>query len=290
MSATGRRPVPRFGHGSRVPGWDEAVDLTKAPAGVPDPATTPVPPGLRETIEAAMAKYPDRRSAAIPALHAAQEVHGWCSPQAIDEVAAVMQLTPAYLTAVATFYDMFSTVPKPRNDVYVCTNISCSLLGADAFFEAMLAAAEDDPDVDVRSFECLGACDIAPMASVNGEYVGPLELDDAPRIVEDLRAGRDVLEHKQLRYRRSADPGVAEEETDFGPPDRDTTEMADTAGLGPEGDAEDPPGPTAAIELTDAQLAEHPEPEAHTDQDEHPAGEGHEAAQDGGPGEAEAGE
>ena len=237
MSAT-RRPVPRFGHGSRVPGWDEAVDLTKDPATIPDPATTPVPPGLQETIEAAMAKYPDRRSAAIPALHAAQEVHGWCSPQAIDEVASVMRLTPAYLTAVATFYDMFSTVLKPRNDVYVCTNISCSLLGADAFFEAMLAAAEDDPDVDVRSFECLGACDIAPMASVNGEYVGPLELDDAPRIVEDLRAGRDVLEHKQLRYRRSADPGVAEEETDFGPPDRDTTEMADTAGLGPE-EAED---------------------------------------------------
>ena len=72
MSAT-RRPVPRFGHGSRVPGWDEAVDLTKEPATVPDPATTPVPPGLKETIEAAMAKYPDRRSAAIPALHAAQE-------------------------------------------------------------------------------------------------------------------------------------------------------------------------------------------------------------------------
>ncbi len=121
-----------------------------------------------------MAKYPDRRSAAIPALHAAQEEHGWCSPEAIDQVAAVMQLTPAYLTSVATFYDMFSTVPKPRHDVYVCTNISCSLLGADEFFEAMLAAAEGDPDVNVRSFECLGACDIAPMASVDGEYVGPL--------------------------------------------------------------------------------------------------------------------
>ena len=88
-----------------------------------------------------MAKYPDRRSAAIPALHAAQEIHGWCSPEAIEQVAAVMQLTPAYLTSVATFYDMFSTVPKPRHDVYVCTNISCSLRGADEFFEAMLAAA-----------------------------------------------------------------------------------------------------------------------------------------------------
>ena len=92
MSATGsRRPVPRFGHGSRVPGWDDAVDLTKPPATIPDPALTPVPPGLKETIEAAMAKYPDRRSAAIPALHAAQEVYGWCSPEAIDQVASVMR-------------------------------------------------------------------------------------------------------------------------------------------------------------------------------------------------------
>jgi NADH:ubiquinone oxidoreductase subunit E len=257
VSATGsRRPVPRFGHGSRVPGWDEAVDLTKDPAVVPDLATTPVPAELRAEIEAAMAKYPDRRSAAIPALHATQRVHGWCSPEAIDQVAAVMQLTPAYLASVATFYDMFSTVPKGRHDVYVCTNISCSLRGADEFFEVMLAAAEGNPDVNVRSFECLGACDIAPMASVDGEYVGPLDLDDAARIVEDLDAGRSVLEHKQLRYRRSTDPGVPEEETDFSPPDRATTEMADTAGLGPEGDSVDRPGPTAAIELPEEQIEE----------------------------------
>ena len=56
----------------------------------------------------------------------------------------------------------------------------------------------------MRSFECLGACDIAPMASVNGEYIGPLELEDAARIVEDLNAGRPVLRAKQLRYRALA--------------------------------------------------------------------------------------
>jgi NADH-quinone oxidoreductase subunit E len=200
--------VPRFGHGSRVPGWDEAVDLTKDPAVVPDPATF-VPDELRATIEAAMAKYPERHSAAIPALHACQDMYGWCSPEGIHQVAAVMQLTPAYLTSVATFYDMFSTVPKPKHDVFVCTNISCSLLGADEFFEAMIAAASDSADVSVRSFECLGACDIAPMASVNGEYVGPLTDEDAERIVADLAAGRPVLEHKQLRYRRCADPEAA---------------------------------------------------------------------------------
>jgi NADH-quinone oxidoreductase subunit E len=204
-----RAPIPRFGHGSRVPGWDDEVDLTKDPAVVPDPATTPVPEDLRLQIEGAMAKYPDRRSAAIPALHAAQAVHGYCSPEAITQVAAVMQVTPAYLTSVASFYDMLELYPRPKHDdIYVCTNISCSLLGADELLDAMVDAAAGDETLHVSSFECLGACDIAPMASVNGEYVGPLELDDAARIVEDLRAGRPVLAEKQLRYRRSVDPGV----------------------------------------------------------------------------------
>ncbi len=239
--------VPRFGHGSRVPGWDESVDLTKAPATVPDPATTPVPADLRAQIVAAMAKYPDRRSAAMPALHAAQEVHGWCSPEAIEQVAAVMQLTPAYLTSVASLYDMFSMTPKPLNDVFVCTNISCSLRGADEFLEAMQNAAEGS-DVTVRSFECLGACDIAPMASVDGAYVGPLTPEDAPRIVEDLAAGRPVLEHKQLRYRSCADPEVAAGARDFGPPGLEVP-TADTAGLASEGETIDRPGPSAAIEI-----------------------------------------
>jgi NADH-quinone oxidoreductase subunit E len=251
--------VPRFGHGSRVPGWDEAVDLTKPPATVPDSASTDVPQALREQIEGAMAKYPDRRSAAIPALHAAQAVHGWCSPEAIDQVAAVMRLTPAYLVSVATFYDMFKTEPAPPNDVFVCTNISCSLRGADEFFEAMLAAAGEGDVVNVRSFECLGACDIAPMASVNGEYVGPLEAEDAERIIEDLEHDRPVLEHKQLRYLRCADPGVERGAHDFGPPEAEKTKMADTAGLPREGDDVDRPGPSAPIELTPEEVQEEDE-------------------------------
>jgi NADH:ubiquinone oxidoreductase subunit E len=196
--------VRRFAHGSRVPGWDEAADLTKDPAVVPDPATTPVPARIRTEIEAHMAKYPDVRSAAIPALHIVQREHGWCSPTAIEQAACVMRLTPAYLTAVATFYDMFETVPKGRHDVYVCTNISCSLRGADGIYEAMLSAAGDDSDFNVQSFECLGACDIAPMASVDGEYVGPLEEEDCRRIVEDVKGGREVLPEKQLRKRKVA--------------------------------------------------------------------------------------
>ena len=198
--------VPRFAHGSRVPGWDTAADLDKPPAGYPDPATVEVSQELREDIERAMAKYPDRRSAVIPALHAAQKYHGWCSPEAMSQVAAVMRITPAYLDAIATFYDMFSTTPKGPHDIFVCTNISCSLRGADQLMQDMLDAAGNDPDFDVRSFECLGACDIAPMASVNGEYVGPLETEDCRRILADLRAGDEVLVDKQLRRRPVADP------------------------------------------------------------------------------------
>jgi NADH-quinone oxidoreductase subunit E len=190
--------VPRFAHGSRVPGWDDAVDLSKDPAVIPDPATTPVPEHVRAEIEAAMARYPDSRSAAIPALHIVQREHGWCSPTAIVQAACVMRLTPAYLEALATFYDMFSTTPKGRHDVFVCTNISCSLRGADALYAAMLDAAGADPDFHVQSFECLGACDIAPMASVDGRYLGPLEPEDCRTIVDDVKAGRDVLPAKQL--------------------------------------------------------------------------------------------
>jgi NADH-quinone oxidoreductase subunit F len=201
----GPPPVPRFDHGSRVPGWDEEVDLTKYPATVPDAATTPVPEELRITITESIAKYPERHSAAIPALHAAQEVHGWCSPDALEQVAAVMQVTPAYLWSVATFYDMLETEPRPKHtDVYVCTNISCSLRGADELFEAMVAAASDQEHIHVRSFECLGACDIAPMASVDGVYVGPLDQEDTGQIVDDLLAGRPVLEDKQLVRRPCA--------------------------------------------------------------------------------------
>jgi NADH-quinone oxidoreductase subunit E len=198
--------VKRYEHGSRVPGWDEAADLSKDPATIPDPATTSVPDALRAEIEAHMALYPDRRSATLPALEAAQRVHGWCSPEAIEQVACVMRLTPADLAAVATFYDMLETTPVGRHSVYVCTNISCSLCGADELYDAMRTAAAGDAELNVRSFECLGACDIAPMASVDGVYVGPLSLEDVPQLLDDVRAGRPVLPEKQLARRLCADP------------------------------------------------------------------------------------
>ena len=198
------RAIPRDSHGSRSPGWDDPVDLTKDPAEVPDPALVHVAPALREEIEAAMARYPERHSAAIPALWAVQRFHGWCSPQAILEAACVMRVTPGYLTAVATFYDMFELEPAGKHSVYVCTNISCSLRGADALYEEIEAAAGDDRDINVRHFECLGACDIAPMVSVDNVYYGPLGKGDAKRLIDDLRADREVLPELRLALRKTA--------------------------------------------------------------------------------------
>ena len=240
-----QREVTRFGHGSRVPGWDDAVDLTKNPAEVPDPATTPVPAKLRAEIEAHMAKYPDFHSAAIPALAAAQRVHGWCSPEAIWQAACVMRLTPGYLISVASFYDMLETKPVGKHAVYVCTNISCSLCGADELLEALEEATAGDPDFNVRHFECLGACDIAPMASVDGVYVGPITLNEVPTLVEQIREGTPPLPGKQLHLRKSTDPGAARALPGAADP------VSPTHGAGPAMGG-GPVGPPAAIERPSA--------------------------------------
>jgi NADH-quinone oxidoreductase subunit E len=211
--------VRRFTHGSRVPGWDDAVDLTKDPQEIPDPATTPVPAALRAEIEGHMAKYPDRRSAALPALAAAQHLHGWCSPEAFQQVACVMRLTPAYLISVASFYDMLDTQQVGHCRVYVCTNISCSLRGGRKLLAHLQDALGDDPDVQVRGFECLGACDIAPMVSVDGVYVGPVLDGDVAELAQQVRDGAEPLPGKQLIDRPSTDPGANTQDWPTGPVD-----------------------------------------------------------------------
>ncbi|WP_205695674.1 NAD(P)H-dependent oxidoreductase subunit E [Conexibacter sp. SYSU D00693] len=204
----GLGPVRRFAHGSRVPGWDDAVDLTKDPQGIPDAVATEVPPALRERIELLVERYPDKRSAAIPAMAAAQEVHGWMSPTAFRQVAAVLQVTPAYLVSVASFYDMLDTEPRGSRRVYVCTNISCSLRGGRKLLGELQEALEGADDVQVRPFECLGACDIAPMASVEGVFVGPIDDGEVGELAEQIRAGADPLPAKQLVKRASVDPSA----------------------------------------------------------------------------------
>lgn len=170
----------------------------QAPAVVPELAETEVPDGLRREIEQIIGRYPDRHSAVLPALHAAQRVHGWCSPEAIDQVAAVLRVTPAYLSSITTFYDMLNTEPVGRRYVYVCTSVACNLVGAQQVFEALQEAGGDLDDLHVRQFECMGACDMAPMASVDGRYVGPLDPSDAEEVVAAIRDGRTPLPGRGL--------------------------------------------------------------------------------------------
>ena len=222
-------------------GWDEAVDLDADPATIPDPSEVEVPDELRAEIERLMGLYPDRHSATLPALGAAQRLHGWCSPEAIRQVAVVMQVTPAYLSSVVTFYDMLRSEPLGSRYVYVCTSVACHLRDARSVYKAIAAEAEAQglEDVDLREFECLGACDMAPMASVDGRYVGPLSTGDAADLVSQLKEGRKVLAGRGLpdpgfRLRPADEPGGQPAHPDVSP----------AGGTWPEGEGQEPPPAT----------------------------------------------
>ena len=183
--------VPRFAHGSRVPGWDDAADLTKDPAVVPDPATTPVPAELRAEIEAHMAKYPDRRSAAIPALHAVQRRYGWCSPEGIEQAACVMRLTPAYLTAVATFYDMLDTRPVGRT-----TSTSARTSRARCAAPTSCSRPSTSTAATTRTSTSAPSSASAPATSrrwprSTASYVGPIGPDEVPAVLAAMRHGEE---------------------------------------------------------------------------------------------------
>lgn len=212
--------MTKFDHLRGVPGsrnrlaaqvW-EGARVEAGPAEVPEPSDVPVPEQLRATIEHHMALYPAPHSAVLPALRAAQELHGWLSPEAMQQVAAVMQVTPAYLESVASFYDMLELQPVGRHTIYMCTNLSCQLRGAQAVLDALVEAtgapaggSSPDGEFHLCSFECLGACDLAPMASVEGHYRGPLTPEDAFTIARHLSEGgspSDVLPEKRLREAR----------------------------------------------------------------------------------------
>ena len=184
---------------------DPAIDRgrvpERAPEEIPELHEVDCPPELREEIETLMSRYPDRRSASIPALWAVQRRHGWCTPEGIRQAAAVMRVTPAYLESVASFYDLLHLEPAGSHRVAVCTNISCWMRGGDELLDAFRAAAADDPDFFVTGFECLGACDIAPMASIDERYFGPLEASEAATAIEQLRSGAEVLPEKALEKR-----------------------------------------------------------------------------------------
>src|SRR5690606_2366445 len=120
---------------------------------------------LIERIEAVAERYPNSKSAIIPALHLAQEHFGWLPPEAFEAVAEALDTTPAFAQSVASFYDMFHLQPVGKHLIEVCTNVACALNGAGGVleeFEQQLGCAAgtstEDGQYTLRTVECLGAC------------------------------------------------------------------------------------------------------------------------------------
>ena len=153
-----------------------------------------MPEALYDEIQTIAARYPERLSAIMPALRLAQERYGWLPPDAFREVADALDLTPAYCKAVASFYDMFHLEPVGRHMIEVCTNVSCALVGAqqvlEAFEEELGVHAGDtteDGAFTLRTIECAGGCGWGTVVSVDHRYREPVNPEDVPAIVEELR-------------------------------------------------------------------------------------------------------
>jgi len=145
-------------------------------------------------VRAIAARFPDARSATLPALRLAQERHGWLPPEALREVADALDLTPAYCRAVASFYDMYHLEPVGEHLVEVCTNLSCALSGAQRVVEAFeselgVRAGETtgDGDVTLRAVECLGGCGYPTVVAVDHRYHEHVTANDVRAILEKVR-------------------------------------------------------------------------------------------------------
>jgi NADH-quinone oxidoreductase subunit E len=141
-------------------------------------------------------KYPDPKSALLTALHVAQREHGWLSPEVMNDVAEVMDLPPTEVASVTSFYTMFNRRPVGENLVQVCTNISCSLLGAEHIVEYIknklgidVGETTLDNKFTLVTVECLGSCGTAPMMQINDTYYENLTEEKIDRILAKLAEG-----------------------------------------------------------------------------------------------------
>ena len=152
---------------------------------------------IREEIEQWKARFPEdrQRSAVISALHAMQhENEGFVTAEQMNAIAAYLELPAIQVYEVATFYSMFQTKEVGRNEVAICTNISCMLRGADDLVEhvekklgAKLGESTDDGRVFLkREEECIAACCGAPAMMVNHKYYEKLTVAMVDEILDGL--------------------------------------------------------------------------------------------------------
>jgi NADH-quinone oxidoreductase subunit E len=152
---------------------------------------------LIEEIKALPARYPQPRSAVMPALDLAQEELGHLTPEAMSEVAVALQLDPGYVEGVATFYTLFHLEPVGKHRFYVCTNLSCMLRGAEGIVEHLRTAigvkeageVSKDGLFSYEEVECLGACEYAPMCRLDHRYQVDLTTAKIDVLVAERRGG-----------------------------------------------------------------------------------------------------
>jgi NADH dehydrogenase (ubiquinone) flavoprotein 2 len=130
-------------------------------------------------LEQLFAQYPTKQACLLPALWMVQETRGWISEPAIGEVADVLDLTPAYVKGVVTFYTMYHTHPVGRHFIQVCTTSPCNICGAENVLKALLektgcgelGATSPDGRFTVIEVECLGACGFATPIMIGDDFI-----------------------------------------------------------------------------------------------------------------------
>jgi NADH-quinone oxidoreductase E subunit len=146
-------------------------------------------------LEKILARYPNKRAALLPVLNLAQEIRGHLSQEAMEAVAEALDLEPATVRGVATFYTMYNKRPVGRHLIQVCTNVACNLCGGHEVFEAFLehtgteaGQISEDGEFTVIEAECLGACGFPTVVQVNNRYFEDVEPGDVPDLLARLKA------------------------------------------------------------------------------------------------------
>lgn len=157
--------------------------------------TVPYEAALREIA----ARYPQARSGLLPMLHLVQAEEGCVTSAGIEACAAILDLTAAEVSGVATFYTMYKRRPVGDFHVGVCTNTLCAVMGGDEIFQCLkdklgIGNDETTPDgsITLEHIECNAACDYAPVMMVNWEFMDNQTPESAAQLVDDLRAGKQV--------------------------------------------------------------------------------------------------
>jgi NADH-quinone oxidoreductase subunit E len=135
-----------------------------------------------------VARYPHGKSALLPLLHLAQDRNGWVTPAAMEDIAELLDLTPALVLGTCSFYTMLKREPVGGLIVSVCTNVSCLVNGGPELLETLRERFVDG-DVLVEEVECLAACDLAPVLQVNYEFHGTMTAETAIDVIERYRRG-----------------------------------------------------------------------------------------------------